>query len=257
MSTHAKRMAAMLRDFVNLKPGPGAPKLPAEMAVLLPGADADPLPSPEDVEVDVNVGQAVGIEYQDSAGAFSRRVVTILRVKPGPEALLAVTWCYMRAAYRSFRVDRITALIDLQTGTIESERDDIERAFAILLQTRLADGYETTRMVIDRAGPAINILTYLSRCDGRVHPGETQAILSFLDAIATDLNLPLNETVARRLAARMHVTPEMFNRSLNRLARLDATTERRLMLAIRRLVDADGWLAPEEAAALIELGNMI
>lgn len=257
MSTHAERMAAMLRDFVKLKPGPGAPRFPANVTALLPGADADPLPSPHEVEVEVSVGQAVGIEYQDSAGALSRRIATVLRVKPGPEALLAVSWCYMRAAHRSFRVDRITALIDLQSGAIESERADIDGVFAILLQARLADGYEATRTIIDEAGPAISILSYLSRCDGRVHPSETQAILSFLDATATHVGLPLNGDVARRIVGRMHVTTEIFHRSLDRLTRLDQVTQQRLALAIRRLVDADGWLAPEETACLIELQGMI
>jgi hypothetical protein len=250
------RLADILFQLVHAKPGPSAPKFPRNIEAILPGADADPLPAPNEIEVAVHIGQALGIEYRDSAEACSRRIVTVMRVKPGPESLLAVSWCYMRAAYRSFRTDRITALIDLETGIVESDGADIENAFSILMQSRIGDGYETTRRAIEKAGPGMNILRYLSRCDGRVHPAETQAILSYLDSIAVDLNLVINEQIARRLVSRMHVTTDMFHRSVDRLSRLEPIAAQRLALAVRRLVDADDWLSPEETACLIEVAQL-
>ena len=89
---------------------------------VLPETDAD-FEAEGDVEdtVLVTLGLAVGIEYVDAASAFSRRTITVRKVRPGLESHVVVAWCHTRRAVRTFRVDRIKALIDARTGQVEDD----------------------------------------------------------------------------------------------------------------------------------------
>jgi len=58
----------------------------------------------------------VRLDYMDSAGKPSQRDVQIrylLRVTKTKQSYL-ICWCKLRADYRSFRIDRVTKLLDLK-----------------------------------------------------------------------------------------------------------------------------------------------
>jgi len=93
-------------------------------------------------ESPVRVEQArVFIQYRDEIGTASERVIDIIGFVPNDEATYRpiqriAAWCELRRAYRTFRVDRIGAAADPDTGEVIEDVDDWIRQRAVRSQRR-------------------------------------------------------------------------------------------------------------------------
>jgi hypothetical protein len=234
--------------------GKAPPILPELSNPVLPETDADFEAEGEvDDTVLVTLGVAVGIEYVDGASAFSRRTITVRKVRLGLESHMVVAWCHTRRAVRTFRIDRIKALIDPRTGEMEADPEDVGGAFALLLNQRLGDPLDAARAVIEACAPGVNILNFLSRCDGHEHPDELQRILSYIDSVALDLNVAIDADRLPNLLRRMHVSEDLFYLSLKRVRFSPPDAALRLLRYARQVIDADEIISAEEAKFGLEL----
>ncbi|WP_416831916.1 MAG: WYL domain-containing protein [Erythrobacter sp.] len=121
-------------------------------------------------------GLSVIIEYSDSKGATSQRLITCkkLSVRAGKEYISA--FCHHREAPRSFRIDRITDIFDAQTGESLSPAQAFFASFEpdVTAKSGLSWGLSVGRRIDLIA--LLNALVFIARCDKDFHPSERQVI---------------------------------------------------------------------------------
>lgn len=186
------------------------------------------------------------IEYTDAKGDFSRRRVTFIRLEEASDERYLRTYCHERERTRQFKVDRITAAADIDTGEIFDLPD--------LLNSLSADHSQSSKpgwglCPRDRADliAGINVMVFVARCDREWHPLESDAIEHFITSCwlrcGFEAELPLDDLLAH--ARKLRPDAESFYGSLIR-----ATERPELQAIIRRnvaqVIDADGKISPEE-----------
>jgi hypothetical protein len=102
----------------------------------------------------------------------------------------------------------------------------------------------------------VNVLNFLSRCDGHEHPDELQWILSYVDSVAIDLQVTVQTDKLSKLLGRMHVSEDLFHRSLNRVNFMPLQEARRLLRYARQVIDADALVSAEETRFGLELQSI-
>jgi predicted DNA-binding transcriptional regulator YafY len=205
---------------------------------------------PEDaVEADRSVqlaGDTFEITYEDSRGQVSVRRVSVRRVDRVGEHHVLKAYCFERDSLRSFRLDRVMSAVDLVTGEIFGEHQD-------LLEEILWDQQQEAESGFGEFVHDVRMLTYLAQCDGQFAASEMEEIIAYLNAAGF---------VSEREALTRHVqrlVPDMtaFEESL--FATLDWPPERiaRFADAAVEVVMADGRITPEETEGLQALRDSL
>jgi predicted DNA-binding transcriptional regulator YafY len=82
--------------------------------------------------------EALTISYADRGHAISTRTILPLAVMYTDRTLTVLAWCCLRADYRMFRTDRITALANAGTS-FRPKRAALLRDYLVQLRARQAD----------------------------------------------------------------------------------------------------------------------
>lgn len=198
-------------------------------------------------------GLLVEIVYTDSKGACAARRITCQKVRSERGRLFLDAVCHERKGFRSFRVDRIGQIIDMETG-------EIIEAAAFVGTFRLDDaradveGWGLHREERYHLIAGLKLLTFMARCDGEWHPFEgdviSEFILDFWDARDQPGNPPSQEIMA--YARKLSPLPQDFYTSLRRIARNGSLT-RLVLPAVGAVIDADGLIHSEEHRWFVEL----
>lgn len=186
------------------------------------------------------------ITYQNASGQSSQRRITCRRYELAGTHHYLFAFCHERSAPRRFRADRITEIIDPETGEV-SEPAQFLQSFSpdVELRSGINWGLAPSQRADLIAG--LNALTFMARCDHEWHPLEVEAIERFVTSfwlrreIVADL--PLDEII--RHANRLRPDPEAFFGALLRCQQ-DTLLARIVRQALRDVVDADGRIRDEE-----------
>lgn len=134
-------------------------------------------------------GMVLGIVYSDSSGATSERTIRCLALVQSGEVLYISAFCTLRKAQRSFRVDRISAVISHATGEVREDVEGfLEPFIASLSEVRKSKALGSGRAqraeapVIQLYGPGATVLAYLSAIDGRIHDAERAILQRYVNA---------------------------------------------------------------------------
>lgn len=239
----------MIDRIVGLKPD-RRPPAPPGLVLEIPEED-----DPDSVEVSADRGGVsaplVIIEYRDSQGNFSRRRITLLAVEAGETADYVRAFCHEREQYRSFRLDRILAVADAETGEYLSNT-----AFSELLaEFGPVDPVWTPPSPQDQAFDAcragILVLMMIARTDGVFHPAERDIVREFIGAMCGDLRGYDPEPIVA-WASRQYPVPDRVARLLTRMVETDrdGSALPRLLDHAIRLARADGVVDDSEVAAI-------
>lgn len=224
-----------------------APKYPTVEGYLqsLPSADADGGDDDDEEFLDESdvQGQSFTIGYRDSSGATSTRRITVRKLHRSADGCLCLkVFCWERQASRSFRVDRITSLCRLSDpAQIAAPIEFFEKFMTDGIDSAAAAAMQILR-------PGLRVLLYLARCDGKVHPAEEDVIKSFVIAHAPAT--PWDSI--REFLKSQHPDPKLA-RSMLKSSLADRSSAAKLLTAAKKLVEADGVLAPEEVEALDQM----
>lgn len=176
--------------------------------------------------------------YEDAAGNVSQRIVTVRKIEPGRSGPLLLCFCHLRNRARRFALDRVIEVFDVSTGEIHGDPK------AFFLQHPLLAVAETHE---DRAfrlcADDLTILTVVGAADGRFDPDEQDLLLVHVFDRYGDG--ALEESRLRRRLALLTPDHASFFRALSRIQPEDGRLLRR---SLRRVVDADGEIAPAEHA---------
>lgn len=186
------------------------------------------------------------LTYVDSGGDESVRVVTLRRIDPDRNGLKLLCWCHAAGALRHFRVDRIRQVFCIVTGEVFDGADAYFLAHPML--TAPADP-EAYALAVCRH--EVSVLTILAAADGSFDPDEQERILVHVyDRCA---HLDLDEGLLRRRLAKLVPDVAAFEAAMIRMGRFGAGDAVALRRSMRKLVDADGRIAPEEIAFVSEV----
>lgn len=219
-----------------------APSAPASFIVQVDGGEADNSAPDGGEEVLDVVGLALGIVYVGSSGEETRRRITVRSLVSRGNVLLLNAFCHEREAVRQFRADRIEELVVLSTGEVI---EDVTAFFDSL------SGRDPTAEALSGCRHALQVLTFLARCDGHLHPDEQEEIVDYVLSSAPDPT-QVDEGRVRRHVAALYPDPLTYSRALRAIRFGGGGEIRRLSRYIRRVLDADGLLHEAEFEAALE-----
>lgn len=179
------------------------------------------------------------IHYTDAGGVeTSRRVVCRSIAGFGqPETFTA--WCCERKANRTFRIDRVRELVDLETGEVL----DPTGHFAALWR------HGALKIADKTLNDFARVLVFMARCDGRIHPLEVESLETAIERYILRFggdDRMYDSAVAN--AGKIAPDGEDFVTSLERMGRHpEADKLSRLVLeSVSNVVLADGRYAAAE-----------
>lgn len=196
---------------------------------------------------DAVAGRNLVIFYLDARGARSERQVRCRHLADNKGVLHLAAWCELRNQVRSFRVDRITEVFDALSG--ESLGSGLTWAEGRAPDRRNASGYRFGLSPHDYGdlNAALNVLAFVSRCDGDQHEGEIEAMIGFASGwwMRRELVHELDESALVEWIERLAPDAETFFVSLHRC--LDNPLIRALLRrAVAQVINADDHVHDRE-----------
>jgi hypothetical protein len=232
-----------LVDVARKKGAIPPPRLQPGAAPMLPREDHAELLEARP-SMDELLGMALFITYRDSAGAESRRRITVRSVdRCPPDDYVIRGFCHERQAVRQFRARRIEEVTDPATGEIVRPAWDwLDRVFAFALGT-LAPA-DATCLALKRCRTGLHILTYLARCDGFLHEAEVAQLATYVMTEAADLTPDTGQVVW--FLQHLYPDSEIFHSAINRLSFEGVDYRNRVLRFAKRIIEADGVIHPSE-----------
>lgn len=236
---------------------PQAPS-PQGFAPLLPAEDSDEAPSDmpamRQTAGDSVNGLTIIIAYRDAKGAASLRQVSCVRIETGQGKRYLRAFCHHRRAQRVFLLTRIESVHDAETG--EELAGGIDY-FAPFADDRIGEsplGWGLSPVQRANLGAGLTALIFLSRCDGHVDTAENDEIDTFTASwwIRAEIRAPFPEADIAAHIRRIAPDVEAFVVAIERIRQSE---ELRTLVAgyARRVVEADGRIAPEEHHWIVKL----
>lgn len=194
---------------------------------------------------------AFHLVYSDAKQKLSGRCVTLSRLRHEVTDVRLTGYCYMRSAMRMFMASRVVEATDLATGEVHDDGLAFFREHPML---RMMDAGEAAAMspellALQECRDEIIILSFVGASDGDFDEDEQEQIVRHVMLRSDE---PLREPLVRSRVRSFVPDERAFERALNRLCAGEGDT-RSLMQSMRRVIDADGEVDPEEVAFASEV----
>ncbi len=202
------------------------------------------------------LGLRVGIVYVDSHGVESEREVTVraFKILPDEKGLALRCKCHARNAARMFYLSRVKSFYDIDTGEAFDDVEAFLRAFATG-RTESASPSNSVAAAIAAVKTDLHVLIFLARCDGW-HDSEVSVACNLvLDASTTPQGIDVAEL--ERQIRMLDPDEWVFREALSAFVAGPAEGQRRLVRAIRRMVNSDGVLSPAEGRFLDDIAGAV
>jgi len=209
-------------------------------------------------EFDSLSGLSLILEYADSKGRRSQRVVTCKQLSVQAEVQYLKAFCHNRQSIRTFRLDRILDVFDAQSGASLGPAHGFFAQFAPDKVSTL--GLSWGLSVANRADliALLNALVFIARCDREFHPAEQAALETALTSFWIRLEIAGDPDFSAILdyAARLSPDGETFWLAMQRIAgnsRLSTIVKQQL----KAIIEADGIVRQEEAFWSLEIEQFL
>jgi hypothetical protein len=190
------------------------------------------------------------IDYRDSRGRESRRVITVRSIKRQINDVCIVAVCHERNALRSFLASRIVAFTDIHTGEVREDALAFFAAHALAKRMTADHPMSLETMAMQECRDEVTILSLVAYADHDYAAEECDAIVLHVMNRVPDEGL--SESEVRRRVKRLHPDEHAYLTALGRVCQGEGDAKA-LMCSLRKLVDADGRLAPEEVRFALEI----
>lgn len=188
--------------------------------------------------------------YADADGVVSDRVVTLRRIDPAREGLRL--WCFCHAAQdlRMFWAHRIQEVFCVVTGEVHDDPVTFFDTHPMLCEPRDPEAYALKVLRHE-----IDLLTIVAAADGTVDENEMDRILVHLfDRLP---QMSLQEDILRHRLALLMPDTQAFENALLQMGRYKAGDPIAMMRTMRKVVDADRRVAPEELIFVEEINKRL
>lgn len=196
-----------------------------------------------DVVAQRSARKSVRMQYTDTNGKASERVIDIRAFEPQRPEGLVIAHCHLRDATRTFRFDRMKRVIDMETGEIISD-----------LQKQLNDEWQASpEPVLDALyrehNDVLKLMLYMAKADGSVRAAEIGVIAQYCQDITGDARVTV-DLVKDLLKVVDVVTITTFTRLYNKLRRENPEAAAKAADACRAIVATQKAIHPNEQSAL-------
>lgn len=227
------------------------------------------LPDYEDEHFDTEAelgyaeGQSFMIEYVDSSGRHSTRRITVWGLKTGVGGVpLLIAFCHEREAQRTFRTDRIRAIIDYSGEVHDDVPAFLNHSLGMPIDTasRASDPEDAAmwNRFRDANASHLSLFVALSKADAVLLPEEAGVIADWCLERARSMRLAIPESfrhLAIAFVRRLRPTQQNIANALERLHELGPDDLLRFFTTAVQVIDADGHRHPQEISLLNDLAE--
>tara|TARA_R110002094_G_scaffold54390_8_gene65623 strand:+ start:2576 stop:3367 length:792 start_codon:yes stop_codon:yes gene_type:complete len=192
---------------------------------------------PQGVSANLEIG------YCDAVGNETVRKIHVRQFDPGHRKGMLLAHCYLRDASRSFRVDRIRACVDTDTGEVVAD---------ILQHLKIRHAVDPERIieVLSRDyRDLVRVLGYMGMADGDFSEVERTMVAEYIRKLARDERV--TPDVVATAATRIGTTSlQGFKIAVGKVVKSGGVSPILLAGVCREIAEADGIIKPEEQEAL-------
>ena len=186
------------------------------------------------------------IDYTNSKGEASHRVIRCKSMKAGPHGPVVGAVCLSSRAFKDFRCDRIAEVFDAETGETLGTGGFFDQ-FVVGKYNGSASHWNTTSQRKSLIVAGLNVLSFMARCDGRWHPLEEEVIEAFVCALWLKKGWENSPPMADVLAHARRLAPDgqVFRSAIRQYAH-SAGSGQVLSRFVQRIIAADGVICDSE-----------
>jgi len=215
------------------------------------GAEFDDLGMLVEVDDPPAPPMAFHIVYTDAKQQFSGRCITLRNLLHEVAEVRLTAYCHMRGAMRMFMASRVAEATDLATGEVHDNALAYFREHPLLRHMTASDlaVRSLELLAVQECRDEIIILSFVGAADGEFDENEQDEIVKHVLLSADD---PLDEREVRRRVQSWVPDERAFERALARMCAGEGNAKN-LMRTMRKVIDADGEVDPEEVAFASEV----
>jgi len=198
---------------------------------------------------------AFHIVYEDTKLQLTGRCITLRNLLNEVAEVRLTAYCHMRGAMRMFLASRVAEATDLATGEVHEDALGFFREHP-LLRYMTADDAATRSpelMAVQSCRDEIIILSFVGAADGDFDEDEQEEVIKH---VLLNWDDPLDEALVRKRVQSWVPDERAFERALARMCAGEGNPKA-LMRSMRRVIDADGEVDPEEVAFASEVQNRL
>jgi len=192
---------------------------------------------PQDVSANLEIG------YCDAVGNETVRKIHVRQFDPRHRKGMLLAHCYLRDASRSFRVDRIRACVDIDTGEVVAN---------ILRHLKIRHAVDPERIIEVLARDyrdLVRVLGYMGMADGDFSEVERAMVADYIRKLTRDERV--TPDVVATAATRIGTTSlQGFKIAVGKVVKSGGVSPLLLAGVCREIAEADGIIKPEEQEAL-------
>lgn len=196
-----------------------------------------------EVEDPIAVAAALNINYVDGQGQRTSRTIDVHKFGEYKGSALIIAWCRLRDANRTFRADRISKCIDIETGEIVQDvgsflRARYEASPEAAIAKFVASDYD-----------AVRVLLYVGKADGQLRAEEKEIICRACADLSQDSRMTMD--LIQELFSTMDVPTMMaFKQAVGRLSKRDSEVQKIVLSAAHTMVATQKTVHSAERDAL-------
>jgi hypothetical protein len=182
------------------------------------GSDSPEMNCLNEAPVEALRGVIVGIVYRDSQGKVTQRRVQVQQISGG----YLIGHCLMMLDRRTFRVDRIQEMIDLETGELHLDPPQFLAALAHLADKAHRERQQNATSFIEHIADELRVLIVIAGGDGRLGKPERAILKRYAEERAKDLKASFGKTeldAINRWLTAQYPTEEDLEKSIRALAK--------------------------------------
>lgn len=254
------------------------PKLPDNINIKLSDTDdefgttIDESNNAPDDDLGFAEGQTFIIEYCDAYKNVTMRRITAYNIRRNSNGIpLIVAKCHERNADRSFRIDRIVGVYDMDGVNVSSVKQFLIDDFGMAPQfAEMAEPHQPKRALAKTnnitaakhvvRSQGVHLLWCFANADGDFDPRELDVIIDYCEQCCLEKNLHLSESDRADLAKyikSLRPTSHTVDKSISDMGRANNTSLNRFLKYCVLIAKADGHIHPDEITAINTISNEI
>lgn len=211
----------------------------------------------DDVDMDIPLDAppapplAFHLIYRSAKQELTGRCITLQRLQDEVAEVRLWAYCYLRRGMKNFLGSRVVEVTDMATGEVHEDGLGFFREHPLLrplTADRLAN-MSPELIALQECRDEIIVLSFVGASDGDFDEDEQDEIVKHVMFRSDE---PLNENIIRQRVRNWVPDERAFEGALSRLCAGEGDAAS-LMRSMRRVIDADGEVDPEETAFAAEV----
>jgi hypothetical protein len=235
----------IVEHFVKRRPGGAVVPKPKGFVPRLPPADHEhEILEPGGETIADLLGTLMRIEYADSNGEVSERLVTVKKVTRLGGVWQLGCYCQMRHAPRTFRADRILSMSRVVAH--EEHVDNVQQWLGRLLDP------DPVATLINDCRYSLTLLLFIAQCDSQFSRDEIELIGEYLWEVS-GYSSRIDPAKLRAEVSHRWPDADSFKLAIAGMKRAESSRIPLFKRTLKKVTDSDGLLHDAEAEAAAEI----